>query len=657
MFSNDCSNIHSNAKEGHVYKINIYDGLPDQLQIGYSPRPIRKFDLCEKLFKARDFIGSATKLVNIFRSAEKRVNESLESFFENLDNLNESNSPIRAEFRLPLDRIMGMSRLLDSYFSDSFVLKHSIVLNVESVQLILKFWIEFLKKPLVNAMAKMLTSILRKGSSEFPFETYFPTISAFESFMIETLFSGSTKAETAKIIWRIGKKNQLDQKSLQMMKKIKELNRLDFRGEAWSTDKMEISGETDIVKKFLVNRSFTNEVYFSTTCDLLIKLNAVTEMDEKAKLLWDSYFQYLKLKSPKSFQDNASKNLENICKLQSLRQEARYSMHRFTLADATRNIFDYETIASRIHKKSSPYHTAYMVAYKYIADQNETSKNEIDLALIRVAMVIGLEYIHAKGPFSFFSNKYSHSFTKIDHRVKELKAELNILEQSQSYVVDKSNQTLKLYVQDESDTDEQSKPIKLKKKQKQTPVSFTLKEKIDLLRGINAAKDISNRFVATRNCDLFGFKLGTYSGKVRETTNLYDLYKKLKKSKKIIMDQETGYWYLTESNLEACTHDIETIKNYMFANPYVRQKPANETLPEQENARETTETRNSGAEDESIESRENTNNHEKDYIVDSQHHTSDFVYDYDMGEGMGDYYYDTVENNFWLNRYFSYNYK
>ena len=46
-----------------------------------------------------------------------------------------------------------------------------------------------------------------------------------------------------------------------------------------------------------------------------------------------------------------------------------------------------------------------MVAYKNIVDQSESSKIELDQALLYVAYEIGIEFIHAKGPFAFFPTK------------------------------------------------------------------------------------------------------------------------------------------------------------------------------------------------------------------------------------------------------------
>ena len=94
---------------------------------------------------------------------------------------------------------------------------------------------------------------------------------------------------------------------------------------------MEIRGETDIAKTFLLNKSFRNEIYFSTTCDLLNRLNGVTDSAEKAKLLWNSYYDYVKRKSPHSFKPDISTSIDETCKLKSLQDNARFSQHSFTL--------------------------------------------------------------------------------------------------------------------------------------------------------------------------------------------------------------------------------------------------------------------------------------------------------------------------------------
>lgn len=555
LFSDDCSNVHSNAKEGFIYKINIYNGLGDQLQSSYSQRPIQRFKICEKLLKYRDYLGTKRKLVDLFESIESQVEMSLKTLHENLDNLNDCTSPLRAEFRFPLERVMSMTRVVDSYLTESFVLKHSTVLSAHNVKKIIKFWIAFLKQPLLNAMSQLYSSMTRASNSESPFETYFPTISSFESLLVETLFTGSKLGETAKIIWAQGKKCQSEGKSLNLMKRIKELNRLDFKGEAWASDKMEIRGEIDIVKKFFKKKPRCDDYYYTTTARLFHQLRDINDVNEQAKILWNSYFNHLHTKYPEFFIPNSIFNLQESCKLSSIHNVVRYSRHSYTLAEATRETFNYELISSCIDRISSPFHQAYLVGYKRLADESVEARNQLDYALLGVARELGIEFIHAKGLKTFFSDHKAPKLTKIHHRIDQLKIELKLNTQH--------------FLSEAVSTLEPPKKILISCKNGvvRKSVPFDKKEKIDLLRGYNAALDLEFPFCLIRDNPFLVFRDGQYCGKLRIPEDLRCLYIRLKKEFQIDLDEPSGYLYLTGSNIDECTLDIDKIRAYMVANP------------------------------------------------------------------------------------------
>ena len=555
LFSDDCSNVHSNAKEGFIYKINIYNGLGDQLQTSFSQRPIKRFGICEKLLKSRDYLGSKRKLIDLFESIESQIEKNLKTFHENLDNINDCNSPLRAEFRFPLERLMSMTRVVDSYLTESFVLKHSTVLSAHNVKKIIKFWIAFLKQPLLNAMYQLYTSMTRTANSESPFETYFPTISSFESLLVETLFTGTKLGETAKVIWAQGKKCRSEGKSLNLMKRIKELNRLDFKGEAWASDKMEIRGEIDIVKNFFKKKPRCDDYYYTTTARLFYQLRDITDVKEKAKILWNSYFNHLHTKYPEFFIPNNIFNLQESCKLTSLHNVVRYSKYSYTLAEATRETFNYKLISSCIDRLSSPFHQAYLVGYKLLADESVEARSQLDNALLEIARELGIEFIHAKGLKTFFSDYKSPKLAKIHHRIDQLKVELNLNRQH--------------FISEAFSTLEPPKKILISCKNGvvRKSVPFDQKEKIDLLRGYNAALDLEFPFCLIRDNPFLVFRDGQYCGKLRIPEDLRRLYNRLKNEFKIELDEPSGYLYLTGSNIEECALDVDKIRAYMVANP------------------------------------------------------------------------------------------
>ena len=93
------------------------------------------------------------------------------------------------------------------------------------------------------------------------------------------------------------------------------------------------------------------------------------------------------------------------------------------------------------------------------------------------------------------SNRKSPSYTKIAHQVAKLKKHI---------LAEKTN----------SDPLKNSEQLKNGDKFKMSggKVVFDQREKIDLLRGLNAAKGLSNHFSLTQTCPHFGFADGKYSG-------------------------------------------------------------------------------------------------------------------------------------------------
>ena len=168
---------------------------------------------------------------------------------------------------------------------------------------------------------------------------------------------------------------------------------------------------------------------------------------------------------------------------------------------------------------------------------------------------LGIEFIHAKGLKTFFSDHKAPKLTKIHHRIDQLKIELKLNTQH--------------FLSEAVSTLEPPKKYWFHCKTEWFENLFlsTKGENWFIEDGYNAALDLEFPFALLEIILSWSFRDGQYCRKLRIPEDLRCLYIRLKKRLQIDLDEPSGYLYLTGSNIDECTLDIDKIRAYMVANP------------------------------------------------------------------------------------------
>ena len=95
--------------------------MTDLLQIDFSQRPFRKMNICEKVYSCFKNDPDEKSFSRKIHSIRSNFDGKIDSFLENVDNLVMTESPLRAEFRMPLNRVLSMTNVLDLYLNDTFI--------------------------------------------------------------------------------------------------------------------------------------------------------------------------------------------------------------------------------------------------------------------------------------------------------------------------------------------------------------------------------------------------------------------------------------------------------------------------------------------------------------------------------------------------------
>ena len=130
LFAYTLANIHSNAVEGDVLKVNCYNGMIDGLQIDVSQSPLEPLDLVKRILALIEGFPSHRKFVDVLKRIHSDVRDKINSLLFNCGTMEAAPSPVRAEFRFPLEKCMSMARLLDFFFAEDFIARHTVVLDM-----------------------------------------------------------------------------------------------------------------------------------------------------------------------------------------------------------------------------------------------------------------------------------------------------------------------------------------------------------------------------------------------------------------------------------------------------------------------------------------------------------------------------------------------
>lgn len=602
--------MHSNQVDGGIFKKNFYCGPPDCMQINFSQSPVERLDIAKKLLTIVSKFPSQAKFTKDIISLQEESTKKVQKLIGNCDNLLISESAVRAEIRVQLGRSISFASLLDHHIDEDFVASNCIILDMATLSKLIKFWISLLFQPIITSLSKLLYCYNDLGTSENPLEKYLPTISAFESLLTSSLFSGNTWSFLPSYLYG---KSKADRMSFELLKSIKERNRVDFSGELWVKDDLLIASDAKLLDELVKKFRIPNMDRVIETFNLLINIRNTRNMKEIAILLWNSYFRSLWDKIPEDFTDGVSGNARLKESVLILTDDVKMAKKELTVETAARHVFSVERLENSKAKNSDVWSFPHLLAYKELTNGDSKLKDKIslDTALVEVAAEIKIEYIHVHGDEThFFQNSKKRTYFSVkapqqnpfEAMVSKSKAvtpvrvsnPLNLAPltpvspsspspKCQNIQIEKQVLPVKALYSSEQTFTVSSKrknppvriiedyyanhrndnrpfiPTEHQPRQKRQKIRFSDQEKINFFIGLNTFKDSTNIFSDIANCEALGFCNQNVAGKLRTNKNLKDLEVTLMSRKEVRVDARTQTIYWSGSTPSACRARPEII--------------------------------------------------------------------------------------------------
>ena len=412
LFAYALANIHSNARDGNILKVNCYNGVIDNLQINVSQSPLELLNLVKQILKLVDRFPShdvfSRKLEQIHNGARAKI----ETLLRNCGNMGADPSPVRAEFRFPLEKCVSMAGLVDFFFTEEFVQEHAVVLHMADVKKLIKFYVDLLYHPILNGFTQLRAAYSGDINVQNPLRAFLPSISAFESLLTASLFSGNTWSFLPNFLYGRATENR---PSLELLKAVKNLNRLDFTGTLWLADEEMIVGGADLLDELARRYNYRNMDRLTEVFNLILKVRSSTTLEEIAKLLWKSYFDFLYGSFPDDFVPGVTE--AEYGRLSTLNQGptvivAQQRRNILNFPAATQLVFRIERLNDSERMNYMVWVLPHLIAYRDIC--YFVQKPELDYVLARTAERMGIEFVHGHGDLShIFTRSNEHRYCKV----------------------------------------------------------------------------------------------------------------------------------------------------------------------------------------------------------------------------------------------------
>lgn len=521
LLNYECSNVHSNKQSGNIHKINLYNRIVDKMQINLTQRPVELPKICDRVFDALDYYCDTEKLYFSLKTLRKDVKGHIEELLKNISCLEEQTVPVRAEFRFKLNTITSMVPLVDYYLSDELINDHVIILTLSDVTSLLKHWVVLLYSPIMNCLALFNCELRFNYYANTLLQKHMPTISAFESLIVCTLFGGEFKSFLGKTVWS-NKRIEEEFQSLHLKQSMLKYNRLNFSGSGWSQELKLIQGSTELLDFLLSKYKIKKSIYVRESYQLLSMLGEQSCIKAKAKLLWDSYFNHLFKKFAAEF--DSSRNPANIYSLDIIKTSRTVHVQNvfITFAEAIQKIFD----LNKLDNKQGPqcWNLPYLICYQKLAI-DESLKEQLDNALLEYA-INNIEYIHEAGARHRFFKQTDHNYTKL--------------------CLDPSSCNEKISVATSKKMSKTKRP-----KHRYCQLELNL-----LCVGLNYFRGRRQILKKIERSRALGFSKEYHFNSLRTTRSnmqLGSLRAKLQNSGELLLDHATNYVYHIHSTLEECS--------------------------------------------------------------------------------------------------------
>ena len=541
LFSGQILNYHSNIGSGMLKKKNLYSSLVDVLEGSVPNQPVNKLSLVDGLIDAFEKSGPGQIVLAISKLLErlKAERERLLSIFNELD---EKEGVVRAEFRLNHKVLYCILPLLETMFLSKNVIKYTLMIDSKTIATLGKMLLHLITGPIEANLLKIMVSVEVGKLSKM--KMYFCTISAFETLFTRTLFSGETHTYLRSMVWATRSSSE---GSLDLMKSIQEKNHPVFPTQFFDVNNMELLYVNDSIADEMFQRygrSISSAIKSLDLISALRKLESSPNL--QAKLLWTEYFAEL---PADDFELSAG--VQDRVKILSLKEELRPTRGK-SIEEATATVFN------RLNFGNPKWKRPYFEAFERWCKDDGSKNLDHQRYLINVAEnMLGIELIHdhsEKDRFLARGRKY-YDLRKIEIDFRTNNA------------IIRTGLAISQKIRVEEDlTRERGKRLK-----------FTEFEDVSLVRGYNF---FDGKWERMRKCPELKFHISRTGG------NLKDRFRSLKKMRRLLLDSESGKFYLanfrTECLLElsrnGTAHQIEAESDDSW-NVIELSAPANNASP------------------------------------------------------------------------------
>ena len=604
LFSFECCNIHTNCKEGTLKKVNFYNGLGDCLQINHTQCPVEKLDIAKKVMDIVAKFPSQDKFVKDLIKIRDESKAKIDTLMTNADDLKITDSAVRAEVRVSLSRAVAFGPLLEHFLNDHFVQANTLVYDMVTIGKLIRFWVYLMFRPILMCLTRLIKQYKELGTEKNPLMRVLPTVSAFESLLTSSFFSGNTYSYLPNFLYA---KPKNERHSFELLKAIKKNNKISFSGPLWLDDELRIDGDSRLMDELIAKFKRPDMDKVIETFDIIINMKMSYSTEEAASALWQAYFDHIWKRFPQDFREGT--DMREKLKLKSLILNDKVKMAvmtKYNSEQAVKYVFDISRYEKAKERGGDVWTLPHLLAYKEFTDgRREKDKEAIDKALTDIAENLGIEYVHVHGDHTHFyqggSNRTYYKILRlqpsvISETMKQDEEEAENLTPAAPATPQRVNLNPFAYTP-KSQSETKTNPIqeytdpfreKIKSDHRKNPgipffdltisddesdsscstsgsissddierittkrIPFIDEEKIAFCIGYNTFRGSKRIFSKIAKCSALGFNTAKRVKKVRTNANLKDLEKSMRKNKELVYDKSTSTFYYKKYDPACC---------------------------------------------------------------------------------------------------------
>lgn len=525
LFCYDISNFHGNKRFGQIYKRNFYTSLVDLLEGNKSNRPINCMGIASSLIE----ILSESDPVSVTVEIGKLIilsNNQRQRLLNVLNAARSREAAVRGEVRIDFEHLASHGTLLNEQLNASNLVDKLVVISTDTIVDLITCYLLMLFDPIIFNLGKLNNDLKSRDTKSF--NSIITTITAFESLLYFTLFSGTTHSYVRKLIWATGQ--NAHRESFKLMDSLKSLNHPVFSSSLWDIGNLRIVNmDNEIMEDMMLGLGGKSKLNVEAIKLMLAVMNEGMSPLELAIMLWTSYYNEI----PST--DFGEPDLPRW-KLISLNDRTiRFTAYTITVKEAALKIFDTRNLNSIAWKKP------YLRAYKFWTDRGSVN-DTFEWILKAATEVLRIEVVRYHcGASRFFAT--GHLYQKIqtnrDIPIANRQAFHAISESIHESVAAAEKNTLSGV-------------------RRGRGITFEQKEDIDLIRGYNSFFRSSSTWMDIKTCAHLCFANSVLP---RDNVSLKDRFRNLKLKRLIVPDPMNSERYLIPGFEEICRRPVERTRS------------------------------------------------------------------------------------------------